>query len=83
MQRVYLSQEELDQRFQLRSTRPIFDLESSGSFPESKILHPATVYDQGQIGSCTANAFCNCFQMCHQKKTLSPSRYRKKLPINS
>lgn len=32
------------------------------------------IYDQGQIGSCTANAFCSCFKYLHDDRTFEPSR---------
>lgn len=32
------------------------------------------IYDQGEIGSCTANAFCACFKYVSSKKDFDPSR---------
>lgn len=32
------------------------------------------IYDQGQIGSCTANALCSCFRFLNRKKKFEPSR---------
>lgn len=32
------------------------------------------IYDQGPIGSCTANAFCSCFKFVNRKKKFDPSR---------
>jgi C1A family cysteine protease len=36
--------------------------------------HWPKIYDQGQIGSCTANAFCACFKFLNAKKDFEPSR---------
>jgi C1A family cysteine protease len=32
------------------------------------------IYDQGEIGSCTANAFCSTFKFLSDNKTFEPSR---------
>lgn len=32
------------------------------------------IYDQGSIGSCTANAFCACYKFVNSKKDFEPSR---------
>src|SRR5690242_19058982 len=32
------------------------------------------IYDQGQIGSCTANAFCAAFRLVEKDKSFHPSR---------
>lgn len=33
-----------------------------------------TVYDQGEVGSCTANAICGAFKMLESDKSFQPSR---------
>lgn len=33
-----------------------------------------TVYDQGEVGSCTANAICGAFRMLESDKSFQPSR---------
>jgi C1A family cysteine protease len=44
------------------------------------------IYDQGQIGSCTANAFCSCFKYVCPNKKFEPSRlyvyYKERLLEN-
>lgn len=44
------------------------------------------IYDQGQIGSCTANAFCGCYKYLCPDKSFEPSRlyvyYKERLLEN-
>lgn len=44
------------------------------------------IYNQGQIGSCTANAFCSCFKYLCDNKVFEPSRlyvyYKERVLMN-
>lgn len=54
------------QHHSVKSTKPVKSTSLRDDWPK--------IYNQGNIGSCTANAFCSCFKYLCENKNFEPSR---------
>jgi C1A family cysteine protease len=84
MQRQFLKLEKLQARSNQREIKSseishFFDevlhaQKSSSSSSHSLRELVTEVYDQGELGSCTANAFCAAYKILCKDKSFEPSR---------
>lgn len=74
--RQYLSIDKLRARAQQHAFVKVGGAEAIQSIPASFTLrnHVPEVYNQGQAGSCTSNAFCGSHRIQYTDKTFRPSR---------
>lgn len=78
-QRHYIPITQLQKRAKARAARPRVALgshELTTPLPAKHSLRPHVyyIYDQGQLGSCTANAFCGAYRILSKDKSFHPSR---------
>lgn len=77
MNRIYLSKEKVNNRKLCSLKKPIFNIENNQKeiLSYNSLQNEVTeIYDQGDIGSCTSNAFCGAYKIIEKNKTFEPSR---------
>jgi hypothetical protein len=72
----YLSISSLKKHQAFSQKRALFSLSTPAKLPAAgSVKNKVTeVYDQGDEGSCTANAFCGAYRILESDKTFNPSR---------
>lgn len=74
LKRLYLDLETLFKKLELNKSRDNYS--NNNNLPATASVKDLVqeVYDQGQEGSCTANAFCAAYRMLEPDKEFNPSR---------